>query len=183
MSMQGSARTVVSGIRGALLIGGVLAVVVGILILVWPGKTAMVVAGIIAAWAVVAGIVNVAIGLLSRTAGSWARVGHIALGLIFVIGGVVAFSNLGLAAETLATFLGALVGILWIVEGVVALTTLRGTRSRGWTIAFAVLSLVAGVAILFAPVWGALVLWLWMGVSLILLGVIQIVRASRLRTI
>ncbi|MEW1835213.1 DUF308 domain-containing protein [Microbacterium sp. NPDC079995] len=182
MSAQGSVRAVVGGIRGALLIGGVLAVVVGILILVWPGKTAMVVAGIIAAWAVAAGVVNIAIGLLSRTAGSWARVGHIALGSIFVIGGVVAFTNLGLAAETLATFLGALVGILWIVEGVVALTTLRGTRSRGWTIAFAVLSLVAGVVILFAPIWGALVLWLWMGVSLILLGVIQIVRAARLRT-
>lgn len=182
MSAQATTRAVVGGIRGALLIGGVLAVVVGILILVWPGKTAMVVAGIIATWAVIGGIVNIAIGLLSRTAGSWSRVGHIALGAIFVIAGVVAFSNLGLAAETLATFLGALVGILWIIEGVVALSSLRGSRARGWTIAFGVLSLIAGVVILFAPVWGALVLWLWMGISLILLGVVQIVRAARLRT-
>lgn len=182
MSAQATTRAVVGGIRGALLIGGVLAVAVGILILVWPGKTAMVVAGIIATWAVIGGIVNIAIGLLSRTAGSWARVGHIALGAIFVVAGVVAFSNLGLAAETLATFLGALVGILWIIEGVVALSSLRGSRARGWTIAFGVLSLIAGVVILFAPVWGALVLWLWMGISLILLGVVQIVRAARLRT-
>ncbi|MDQ1126215.1 uncharacterized membrane protein HdeD (DUF308 family) [Microbacterium sp. SORGH_AS 505] len=182
MSTQQSARTVVGGIRGALLIGGVLAVVVGILILVWPGKTAMVVAGIIAAWAVIAGVVNIALGVLSRSAGAWSRVGHIVLGLIFLIAGIVAFSNLGLAAGTLATFVGALVGILWIVEGVVSLTTLGGTRSRGWTIAFAVLSIVAGVLILFAPVWGALVLWVWLGISLILLGAIQIVRATRLRT-
>jgi uncharacterized membrane protein HdeD (DUF308 family) len=182
MSAQGTERTVVSGIRGALTIGGVLAVIVGILILVWPEKTAMVVAGIIAAYAVLGGLVYAAIGLLSRTAGAWSRVGHIILGVLFVIAGVVAFSNLGLAAATLATFLGALVGILWIIEGVVALTTLGQGPSRGWTIAFAVLSIVAGVLILFAPVWGALVLWLWMGISLVLLGIIQIVRATRLRT-
>lgn len=182
MSAQGTGRTVVAGIRGALMIGGVLAVIVGILILVWPEKTAMVVAGIIAAYAVLGGLVYVAIGVLSRTAGAWSRVGHIILGALFVIAGVVAFSNLGLAAATLATFLGALVGILWIVEGVVALTTLGRGPSRGWTIAFAVLSIVAGVLILFAPLWGALVLWAWMGVSLVLLGVIQIARSARLRT-
>ncbi|MCK6079756.1 DUF308 domain-containing protein [Microbacterium sp. EYE_5] len=182
MTGSDAARGVVKGIRGALLIGGVLAVIVGILILVWPAKTAMVVAGIIASYAILGGLVYAAIGLLSKSAGAWSRVGHIVLGVLFVIAGIVAFSNLGLAAATLATFLGALVGILWIVEGVVALTTLGSGPSRGWGIAFAILSIVAGVFILFAPLWGALFLWVWMGVSLIVLGGIQIARATRLRT-
>ncbi|WP_405372230.1 MULTISPECIES: HdeD family acid-resistance protein [unclassified Microbacterium] len=173
--------TIVKGIRTAFIVGGALAVIVGLLILIWPAKTAMVVAGIIAVYAIIAGLVYAAIGILSKTAGGWSRIGHIVLGLLFVLAGIVAFSNLGLAAATLATFLGALVGIMWIIEGVVALSTLPAGRTRLWTLAFAILSLVAGIFILFAPLWGAVVLWWMMGISLVALGLIQIVRAFSLR--
>ncbi|MDJ1113867.1 HdeD family acid-resistance protein [Microbacterium dauci] len=174
--------TIVTGVRTALGIAGVLALIIGIMILVWPEKTAMVVAGIIAIYAIVAGAVNVLMATLSKTAGGWWRIGHLVLGALFILVGIVALSNLSLAAQTLATFLGALVGIMWIIEGVVALTAIGGGRSRWWTIAYAALSIVAGVLILFAPVWGALVLWWVMGISLVVLGVLQIVRAWRLRS-
>lgn len=172
---------VVTGVRTALGIAGVLALVIGILILVWPSKTAMVVAAIIAIYAIVAGAVNVLMAVFSKTAGGWWRIGHAVLGALFIIAGIVALSNLSLAATTLATFLGALVGIMWIVEGVVALTAIGGGPSRWWTIAYAVLSIVAGVLILFAPLWGAFVLWWVMGISLVVLGIMQIARAWRLR--
>jgi uncharacterized membrane protein HdeD (DUF308 family) len=77
----------------------------------------------------------------------------------------------------LAVFLGILVGIMWIVEGVVALTTLGGARSKAWTAFFAILSIVAGIILLFSPLWGAVVLWWLLGISLVVLGILQIVRA------
>ncbi len=170
-------KTAVNGIRTAFGIGGVIAIIVGILILVWPGKTAMVVTAIIAAYAIAAGLVYAGLGIFSKTMGGWARVGHIVLGLLFVVAGIIAFANLGATTVWLALFLGILVGIMWIVEGVVALTTLSETSSKGWTIFFAILSLIAGVVLLFSPLWGAVVLWWLLGISLIVLGIIQVVRA------
>ncbi|KAF2412925.1 hypothetical protein B1729_12590 [Microbacterium sp. B35-04] len=170
-------KSAVNGIRTALGVGGVLALIVGILILVWPGKTAAVVTVIIAIYAIAAGLVYAGLGIFSKTKGGWARVGHIALGILFIIAGVVALFNIGQTTAWLALFLGILIGIMWIVEGIVALSTLGDAASKGWSIFFAILSIIAGIIVLFAPVWGVIVLWWILGISLIVLGIINIVRA------
>lgn len=178
MSTESAAeKSAVNGVRTALGIGGVLAVIVGILILAWPGKTAMVVTAIIAIYAIAAGLVYAGLGIFSKSKGGWARVGHIALGILFIIAGVVAFLNLGATTAWLALFLGILVGIMWIVEGIVSLSTLGDAGSKGWTIFFAIVSIIAGIVLLFSPLWGAVVLWWLLGISLIVLGIIQVVRA------
>lgn len=170
-------KRAVNTVRTALGIGGAISLIVGILILVWPGRTAMVVTAIIAVYAIGAGLVYAGLGIFSRTMHGWGRMGHILLGVLFIIAGIVAFINLGAAAAWLAVFLGILVGVLWIVEGVVALSILGDSASRGWSIFFAVISIVAGVVLLFSPLMGALVLWWLLGISLIVLGAFQIVRA------
>lgn len=178
MSTESAAeKSAVNGIRTALGIGGVLAVIVGILILAWPGKTAMVVTAIIAIYVIAAGLVYAGLGIFSKTKGGWARVGHIVLGVVFIIGGIVAFLNLGATAAWFATFVGILVGILWIVEGVVALSTLGDASSKAWTVFFAIISIIAGIVLLFSPFYGAAILWWLLGIALVVLGIIQIVRA------
>lgn len=170
-------KAATSSIRTALGLGGVLSVILGILILVWPGKTAMVVTAIIAIYAIIAGLVYAALGIFSSSKSGWARIGHILLGVLFIIAGVVAFTNLGATTAWLAAFLGILVGIMWIVEGVVALSTLGDAPSKGWTVFFAIISIIAGITLLFSPLWGAVVLWWLLGISAIVLGIIQIFRA------
>ena len=170
-------KSAVNGIRTALGVGGVLAIIVGILILVWPGKTAAVITAIIAIYAIAAGLVYAGLGIFSKTKGGWARVGHIALGILFIIAGVVALFNLGQTTAWLALFLGILIGIMWIVEGIVALSTLGDASSKGWSIFFAILSIIAGIVVLFAPVWGVVILWWILGISLVVLGIINVVRA------
>jgi uncharacterized membrane protein HdeD (DUF308 family) len=172
-----AARTAVNGIRTALGIGGVVALVVGILILVWPARTAAVVTAIIAIYAIVGGLVYAGLGIFAKTMGGWARVGHIILGVLFIIAGIIALMELGQTTAWLALFLGILVGIMWIVEGIVSLSTLGNARSKGWTVFFAILSIIAGIILLFSPVWGAAVLWWLLGISLVVLGIIQIIRA------
>ena len=88
-----------------------------------------------------------------------------------------ALFNLGQTTAWLALFLGILIGIMWIVEGIVALSTLGDAASKGWSIFFAILSIIAGIIVLFAPVWGVAILWWILGISLVVLGVINIVRA------
>ncbi|MDR5700814.1 HdeD family acid-resistance protein [Agromyces aerolatus] len=172
-------RGAVNGVRTAIGVGGILALIVGILILAWPSKTAMVVTAIIAVYAVIAGLVYAALGIFTKGRGGWSRVGHILLGVVFVAAGIVAFANLGQTALWLAAFLGILVGIMWIIEGVVSLSTLRAATSKGITVFFAIVSIAAGVVLLFAPLWGAATLWLLLGISLVVLGVVNVVRAFR----
>ncbi|MGY5765412.1 HdeD family acid-resistance protein [Brachybacterium sp. DNPG3] len=177
MSESLFAKSATNAIRIALGIGGVAALIVGILILVWPGKTAMLVAGIIAVYAIVTGLVYAASGIFSKYKGGWSRVGHIVLGAIFVIAGIVAFSNLGLTAATLGVLLGFLVGVMWIVEGITALTTVKDYTSKTLPIVFAILSILAGLVLLFSPLFAVLVLFWILGITLIIQGIVNIVRA------
>jgi len=180
MTTESNVRdTATNGIRTALGVSALLALVVGILILVWPGKTAAVVAAIIAIYAIVVGVVYGCIGIFSKTMRAWPRVGHIVLGILFIVAGIIAFMNLSLTTEVLAVLLSVLVGVMWIVEGIVALSALGGTSSKAWTIFFAILSIIAGVVLLFSPLWGALVLWWLLGISLVVLGILNAIRAFR----
>jgi uncharacterized membrane protein HdeD (DUF308 family) len=172
----------VNGIRTAFGIGGIIALIVGIIILVWPGHAAVALTAVIAAYAVVGGLVYAGLGIFSKTMGGWARVGHMILGVLFIIAGIIAFTQLAQTAVWLAIFIGILVGIMWVVEGVVALTALGTERARGWSIFFAILSIVAGIILLFSPLWGAVVLWWLLGISLVVLGIIQIMRGFTFKT-
>ena len=67
---------------------------------------------------------------------------------------------------------------MWIVEGIVALSTLGDAASKGWSIIFAIISIIAGIVpALLRRSWGAAVLWWLLGIALVVLGIINIVRA------
>lgn len=172
-----AAKSAVNGIRTALGVGGVLAVIAGLFIIFQPQNAAFVVTFVIALYAIAAGLVYAGLGIFSKNKGGWARVGHIALGILFIIAGVIALVNLQQATAWLAVFVVILVGIMWIVEGVVALSTLGDAASKGWAIFFAIISIIAGLYLLFSPLWGAVVLWWILGIALVVLGIINIVRA------
>lgn len=180
MSNETTKRFSGQSMRIALGIGGILAVVVGVLILVWPDKTAIAIAGIIGVYAAIMGLVYVGLGIFTSGRSTWGRIWYIVLGALFVIAGVVALVNLQSVTDWLIRLIGVLVGILWIIEGIVALTTLRNKSAKMWTTIFAVLSLVAGIVLLFSPFY-ILAIWWLLGVLLAVQGAIQIIRASRMR--
>ena len=174
-------RSVSDSIRITLGITGVVAAVVGLLILIWPGHTAAVVTSIIAIYAIVTGLVYIALGIFSSVLGGWGRAGHIILGVIFVAAGVVTFTRLGATTAALFIFVGILVGILWIIEGIAALVTLGAARYKVVTLIFALLSIAVGIILLLSPLY-SVVLWLWLGIALLVLGIVQIVRAITWKT-
>lgn len=167
-------------IRVALAVSGALALIAGIVLLVWPVKSAVIVTAIFASYLIVAGIVYIGLGIFSREKGGWARVGHIVLGLLYIAAGVIAFFNLNVAAATLALVVVIFIGVSWIVDGVVALSLLGSDGSRVWTLLYAVLSIVAGIIVLFSPAIAGFAFWLLLGIALVVLGVVQIVRAITL---
>lgn len=175
-----AAKSVFKSIRVSLAVAGVLALVAGIVLLVWPVKSLVIVTAIFASYLVIAGLVYVGLGIFSHTKGGWARVGHLVLGVLYIAAGVVAFVNLTAATVTLALVVVIFIGISWIVDGFVALSLLGTDGSRVWTVLYAILSIVAGIIVLFSPLIAGLSFWLLLGFALIVLGILQIVRAITL---
>ncbi|SHJ11603.1 Uncharacterized membrane protein HdeD, DUF308 family [Tessaracoccus bendigoensis DSM 12906] len=163
--------------RVALLVEGLAAAAFGIAVLVWPTKTAVALTGVIAVWAIVGGIVYVVMGFVSKHLGTGGRVGHILLGILYVVAGIYAFSSLARTAAFLAVFLVIMVGVMWMMEGFTALFTLGGSGSKAITVVFAIISILAGFSLLTSPLWGAVFLWWFLGIGLAVLGVLNIVRA------
>lgn len=168
---------VLGGLRVAFGLAGLVTLVVGVLILVWPGRTAVVGTGILAVYAVVVGLIYLAVAILAKNRGGWSRIGHGVLAALFVASGISAFSNLQATTAVLAVFLSVMVGVLWLAEGVVSLLTVGRSDAKIWTVVFAVISILAGIALLSSPLWSAVLLWWLIGISLVALGLVQIVRA------
>lgn len=165
-----------NSLRKGLLISGIISLIMGLLVLFYPGKSAGVVT-------ILLGIAFVLIGLtyvfttFSNEAGEhgWRRFGHLLLGILYLFVGIATFMNLGASTVSLALVLGVAVGILWLVEGVVTLTSLDMFPSRGWAIFTAILNILAGLALLFSPLMGSAVLWIFFGAWLVVQGIFRII--------
>lgn len=165
-----------NGVRVAFGVSGIVAVVLGILILVAPMKTASIITAIIALYAIVSGVIYASIGIFSKKIDGWKRIGNGVLGVLFIVVGIIAFLNLNGTTSVIATIVALMIGIAWIVEGIAALMMLKDAASRVWAVVYAAISVIAGVVVIFAPFTFAALLWLVLGISLVVLGIIQIVR-------
>lgn len=162
--------------RLALIAGGIVAVLFGAAVLVWPTKTAVVLTAIIAIYAIIAGVIYAGMGLFSKGLGFGGRLGHVILGVLYVVAGVFAFGELQQSAAFLALFLTLMLGVLWIIEGFASLFTIGSAGSKLFTVLFAIVSIVAGFTLVTSPLWGAVFLWWFLGVALVVLGVLNVFR-------
>ncbi|MCS3428793.1 uncharacterized membrane protein HdeD (DUF308 family) [Mycolicibacterium mucogenicum 261Sha1.1M5] len=164
-------------------VGGLIAIVLGLFVIFAPktsaGVTLTLVAALIGAYAIVTGIVYFGTAIFSRGLGGWSRVGHILLGILYVVGGVIIMSNLMFAGVVTALMFSIMVGILWLFEGVLAFATASKSDNKVWTIIYGIVSVIAGITLLFSPLMGAVTLWWLLGISMVVLGVVQVVRAFR----
>lgn len=170
-------RSAINGIRSAFGIGGIVAVILGILLLVWPAKTLGVVAIFFGIYFLVSGLVRIGVGIFSKGISGGMRTLDILLGVLLVIAGVIALKNVAATTAALLILVVAIVGIGWIIEGVLALVESRNAVSRGWAITLGILSIIAGIVVLVVPLWTAFWFIMVAGVMLIVLGIIAIVRA------
>lgn len=166
--------------RSVLAFTGAVALILGILILAWPTATGRVVTWIIIAYGLLAGVAYIVGGFMAKSRSGWSRAGSIIVGLIFIIAAIVLFGNLAASTVAFAVILGIVIGVSWIVEGIFALMTLRGSRSTGWSLFYGILSIIAGIILVTTPFWGALTLWWLFGISLVILGIVQLVRAFQI---
>ena len=161
------------------LFSGILAVLLGIAVLVWPGITILVAAIFFGAYLLVTGIAQVVFAFsLHVSAGG--RVLLFLSGAAALILAVLCFRSLQQSILLLAIW----VGIGFIFRGVATAVsaisdpTLPG---RGWEIFIGVVSLIAGVIMLASPFQSLATLTLVVGIWLIVIGVFEVVSAFGIR--
>lgn len=174
---QDLTKSAISAIRVALGVSGVVALIIGIVVLFLPRGTALVLTTLVGIYFIVAGLAYLGIGLFAKGLSGGARALDIVLGVLLVIASIIVFTNLADSAVILGIFIGVFIGIAWIIEGVVALAQSGGSGARGWAIFFGIISIIAGIAVLFVPLAFIEVLFIFVGISLIVLGILQIIRA------
>lgn len=167
----------VKGSRWLLFFSGLLAVAFGVIILIWPGKSATALAGVIALYVLLAGIIYIPYGIFAKGLGIGSRIALILLGVLAIFAGITAFGALSETAVFLGLFLTIMIAVLWIIEGFTALFTLGQATSKLLTILYGLLSIIAGFILLFSPVWGLEFLWWFFAIALIVLGAVNALRA------
>ncbi len=163
----------------SVLVTGILSVILGILILVWPGKTLLVAGIIFGIYLVVTGVLQL-LAAFGAPARPGMRVLSFIIGVLSIVIGVFCFRD-ELASILL---LGIWIGIAWLFRGVAsAMGALSepGLPGRGWIAFFGVITAIAGVVLIVWPVESVATLALIAGIWLIVLGVIEIITSFGIR--
>lgn len=164
-------------LRVALGVFGLFSLVAGIAIMVWPMKTAMIVTGIFAVYVIVAGLAYVGAGLFSSGMGFGARLWRILLGVLFVVSGVVALGSLKTTSAFFFVFMAIMIGVTWIYEGFLAFANMSSSTSKGWSVFYGIVSILAGLTLVFSPLYATVALWWVIGLSAVIYGIVQIIQS------
>lgn len=163
------------------LLSGILAVILGILVLAWPGPTIVVAAIFFGAYLLITGIAQV-IFAFSLDVSAGGRVLLFISGAASLILAVLAFRHFG---EGYAILLLAIwIGVGFIFRGVattVSAISDPAMPGRGWSIFFGIITIIAGVVVMASPFDSIAVLTLVVGIWLIVIGVFEMASAFGIR--
>lgn len=162
--------------RAAFVITGLAAVGLGSALLLWPTKTIVATAAIAGIYFVVAGAVRLILAVFASGVSAGHRVVNMLFGVLLVAAGVIALRNLTIAAVSLVILAVVVIGVGWIIEGLVSIVESRGASKPAWAILYGLLSIVAGVSVVGVPDWAVVALVLYVGIASIVLGFVGIVR-------
>jgi uncharacterized membrane protein HdeD (DUF308 family) len=159
---------------------GLLAVLFGVLAFVWPGVTLITLVWLFGAFALLNGILSLV--LAAKAPKGFPKVGSLILGgLLGILAGLLAFVMPGITALGLLILIAAW-AIMTGVMDLVAAVRLRKIITNEWLLILAGIASVAfGNLLLFQPAVGALALIWWIGAWAIVLGILLMIVAFRLR--
>ena len=162
----------------AWLLRGIAGIIFGIIAFAWPGITLAWLVLLFGAYAFVDGVIHLVATFRRQVSEPrWL----LALeGIVGIAAGIVTFLSPAMTAIVLAYLIGA-----WaLVSGALRLGLTIGRRRariNGWLVAAAIFSIIFGVLVITMPLVGALAIAIWVGAYALVLGVLMVVLAFRIR--
>jgi uncharacterized membrane protein HdeD (DUF308 family) len=174
-------RTLVSRLWTAAVLSGVVTAILGILVLVWPGKSLIVASALFGAYLLISGIAQVIFAFTLHVLAGGRFLLFIS-GAASVILAVLAFRHFGQGYAILLLAIWIAVG--FIFRGVATTATaISDPRlpGRGWAIFFGVVTVIAGIVVLAWPFDSIAILTLVVGIWLVVIGAFEIIEALMMR--
>jgi uncharacterized membrane protein HdeD (DUF308 family) len=163
------------------LVAGLLTVVLGGIVLAWPGPTILVASTLFGVYLLVTGFTELFLAFtLPRSGGT--RFLLFISGVLSLILAVLSFRHFGDAYAIL--LLSMWIAIGFIFQGVSEVAVSIGEKNlpgRGWYTVLGIISVIAGFVVLAWPFDSIAVLTLVTGVWLVVIGVVQVVQAFQIR--
>jgi uncharacterized membrane protein HdeD (DUF308 family) len=147
---------------------GVIAIAFGVLALVWPTVTVLALAVVFGIYALVDGFMRIVDTVRDRDrAHRWIS---IIGGVLSIAAGVVSLVWPGITAVALALLIGAWALVTGVSEIVAAIRLRKQIRGEAFLAIAGLLSVIAGVVILFRPIAGALGIAIIIGIFAVIYG-------------
>ena len=162
-----------------LLARAVFAVAFGLVALIWPTITLLILAWAFGIFAIIDGAMQIIDGIRRRDRPRWWIT--LLLGLLELAAGVLALIWPGISAVALAIVVGAWALVTGLIEIFSAVRQRRERRQPGLLLLVGLVSVVAGVVILAWPVHGAVALATLVGGFAVVYGIVLAVLALGLR--
>ncbi|HEX9476645.1 MAG TPA: DUF308 domain-containing protein [Candidatus Dormibacteraeota bacterium] len=170
------------GAWGWIVAYGVASVLAGVIAILWPGSTLVVIGIIFALQLLVAAIYQFVFAFAIPDEIGWLRALMALLAILSFIVAVYLFGHVLLTLLILATLLG----IYWVAQGIIELFVAIGhpeLRGRAWMLLSGILSIAAGGVVIVFPATSLVFLTLVLGIWLVIFGVILITRGWMLRSL
>ena len=167
-------KQTVKTVRTGLIIGAIITAIVGILMLAFPGKTAVLAAIIFGVFVLVRGIVRIVVGIGGPGLTGLGRTVSIILGVILLAAGVFILIDINRGIEVLAI----IIGISWIIDGIATLIESSRAAARAFSIVTGIISVLAGVGMFFLGGLGVELIMVLIGSIALALAVVQIIGAA-----
>jgi uncharacterized membrane protein HdeD (DUF308 family) len=163
------------------LVAGVLTIVLGAIVLAWPGPSILVASTLFGVYLLVSGLAELFMAFtLPRSAGT--RVMLFISGALSVVLAILSFRHFGDAYAVLLLSLWIGIGFIFQgVSGVAAGISVSELPGRGWYVIAGIISVLAGLVVLVWPFDSIAVLTLAAGIWLVIIGVTQTVQAFQIR--
>jgi len=161
---------------------GVLSVLAGVVAIVWPGATLVVIAIVFALQLLVGAVYQFVFVFAIPHESGWLRALVALVAILSLVVSVYLLGHVGLTLLVLAILLGA----YWIAQGVIEVFVAVGhpeIRNRAWVLVSGLLSVVAGIIVAVFPGISLFTLTIVLGVWLIFFGAILIGRGWMLRSL
>ncbi|MEU9998204.1 HdeD family acid-resistance protein [Streptomyces sp. NPDC050848] len=164
----------------ALLVAGLASLVLGVLVLVWPDASLFVAGVLFGLYLLFSGVMQL-VAAFGTHASTALRVMAFISGTLSILLGLFCFKGATQSILLLALW----IGIGWLFRGVtqtVAAASDPTMPARGWQVFLGIVNALAGVVLIVSPLESATVLMILGGVWLLVVGVVEIGTAVRVRS-